>query len=382
MHVTVVKDDILEGTQKAASIIPAKTGAAFLRTIWLENIDSSLNIMSTDSKMEFSGSYPVQSQEPGLVGVQGRSFYDLLRKLPPGEITFRTDEDTLLLEQGRRKYKLPTFDTTWFQPFTPFPAENAASWTGAELRNLIDRILFCIADDHTDNMYFLKMTPLPESENIEACGLNGHQFAMVRMAHSEIHPLLGEEGIMIAKPYLVELKKWLTDKNIYFTVNQQRLFFTNHKKSEIFSLPINYDQFPNYNAFFTFFEDETSKMRVDKEELIDSLERLLIFNTETQRCSYFVFDDQELIIYSQGQDTGEATESLPIEFTGQLDKIIFPTKNVIDVLHHFRSPVVEFEYTSTNGPCKITGEDDGDYLVIIMPVQIDEETYYTDEPME
>jgi DNA polymerase-3 subunit beta len=187
---------------------------------------------------------------------------------------------------------------------------------------------------------------------------------------------------MIAKPYLVELKKWLTDKSIYFTVDKKRLFFTNQNTTEIFSLPLNYDQYPNYNAFFTFFEGETSRMRVDKEELMDSLERLLIFNTETQRCSYFVFDDQELIIYSQGQDTGEATESLPIEFEGQLDKIIFPTKNVIDVLHHFQSPVVEFEYTLNNGPCKITGDDDPGYLVIIMPVQVDEETYYTDESME
>ncbi|MFP4048684.1 MAG: DNA polymerase III subunit beta [Desulfovermiculus sp.] len=382
MNVTVTKENILEGVQKAASIIPARTGAAFLRTIWLENTDSNLHIMSTDSKLEFSGKYPVQSQEPGLVGVQGRSFYELLRRLPPGEITFRSDEDTLLLEQGRRKYKLPTFDSTWFQPFSPFPAENAASWSGSELRGLIDRILFCIADDSTDNMHFLKMTPLLETENIEVCGLNGHQFAMVSLAHPEIHPLLGEEGIMIAKPYLVELKKWLTDKSIYFTVDQKRLFFTNQNTTEIFSLPLNYDQYPNYNAFFTFFEGETSRMRVDKEELMDSLERLLIFNTETQRCSYFVFDDQELIIYSQGQDTGEATESLPIEFEGQLDKIIFPTKNVIDVLHHYQSPVVDFEFTLNNGPCKITGEDDPGYLVIIMPVQIDEETYYTDEAME
>lgn len=382
MHLTVTKDAILEGVQKAASIIPAKTGAAFLRTIWLENTDSVVNIMSTDSKLEFSGTYPVQSQEQGLVGVQGRSFYDLFRRFPPGEITLRTDEDTLLLEQGRRKYKLPTFDATWFQPFTPFPAENAATWSGSELRSLIDRILFCIADDNTDNMHYLKMTPLQDSENIDICGLNGHQFAMVSLTHPEIHPLLGEDGILIAKPYLTELKKWLTDKKISFTVDQKRLFFTNQNSTEIFSLPLNYDQYPNYNAFFTFFEGETSRMRVDKEELLDSLERLLIFNTETQRCSYFVFDDQELIIYSQGPDTGEATESLPIEFEGQLDKIIFPTKNVIDVLHHFQSPVVEFEYTMNNGPCKITGEDDPGYLVIIMPVQLDEETYYTDEPMD
>jgi DNA polymerase-3 subunit beta len=35
--------------------------------------------------------------------------------------------------------------------------------------------------------------------------------------------------------------------------------------------------------------------------------------------------------------------------------------------------------TGSEGPCGITGDDDSDYLVIIMPMQIVEETYYSEE---
>jgi DNA polymerase-3 subunit beta len=35
--------------------------------------------------------------------------------------------------------------------------------------------------------------------------------------------------------------------------------------------------------------------------------------------------------------------------------------------------------TGTEGPCGIRGDDDPDYLVIIMPMKIVEETFYNEE---
>ncbi|MBU1249139.1 MAG: DNA polymerase III subunit beta, partial [Proteobacteria bacterium] len=117
MYLKVNRDEIIEGLQKSANIIPAKTGAAFLRTIWLKCEEGRLNIMSTDSNLEFCGSYGCQIEEPGLAGVQGRAFYELVRKLPSGELTIKSDADrqNILVEQGSRKYKLPVNDEEWFQ---------------------------------------------------------------------------------------------------------------------------------------------------------------------------------------------------------------------------------------------------------------------------
>lgn len=384
MKLKLDKNNVVDGLQKAAAIIPAKTGAAYLRTIWLQTQEDSLKLMSTDSKLEFSGTYPARVDESGLIGVQGRHFFDLFRKLPLGEISLRTDTDTesLLLEQGRRKYRIPTYDPTWFQSFREFPEQNAVIWSGDYLRELIDRIIFCVSDDNSEKMHNMKFTPMQESKEIEVCGLNGHQFAMQKFSNQDIFDLLGENGIMIAKNYLLELKKWLDMEEIFFTRDEKRIFFTNKYKNEVVSLPINHEPFPDYEMFFTYFQNETSKMAISKEELLSALDRISIFNTDTQRCCYFVFDESELIIYSQGQETGEATESLPISYQGNIEKILFPTKNLIEVLNHFYSQDVRFEMTQTNGPCRITGENDKNYMVIIMPVEIEEETYYTDEEVE
>ncbi|MDE7064527.1 MAG: DNA polymerase III subunit beta, partial [Desulfovibrionaceae bacterium] len=76
MKFVFVKEQIIEGLQKAAAIIPAKTGAAYLRSVWLKAEGENVSIMATDANIEFSGSYPAQVAEPGLVGVQGRAFVD------------------------------------------------------------------------------------------------------------------------------------------------------------------------------------------------------------------------------------------------------------------------------------------------------------------
>lgn len=382
MDIKIKKEDMLIGVQKAASIIPSKTGAAFLRTIWLETDQDKLKIMSTDSKLEFSGLYPAQITQAGLVGIQGRNLYELLRKLPPGLIRMKLDQESesVLIEQNKGKYKLPTFDSSWFQNFHEFSLEGAVPWSGAELKAVIDRVAFCISEDNSENMHYMQICPMSSYPGwIEVCGMNFHQFALAHFEHVQLSELLTENGVLIAKPYIQELRKWLKNEKIYFNMDSNRVFVTTGEQDEYFSLPQSIDTFPDYKNFLTYFEDENIFMQINKNELTDSLDRLRIFNTETQQSSYFIFSDNELIIYTEGHDTGEATESIEISYNGNMEKIVFPTRDILEILSHFNSEILNFEYTYSLGPCKIYGENDPGYFVVTMPVDITEEVYYEEE---
>ena len=138
MFIKIIKEDVIEGLQKSSSIIPVKTGAAFLRTIWLEAKGDRLKIRATDSNIEFTGNYPAIVAEEGLVGVHGKTFADLMRKLRPGEISLRLDENSLLVEKGKSRYRLPTSDPSWFQEFESFPGENKVLWSGDILKDVIN----------------------------------------------------------------------------------------------------------------------------------------------------------------------------------------------------------------------------------------------------
>lgn len=387
MFLKVNRDEIIEGLQKSANIIPAKTGAAFLRTIWLNCENGALNIMSTDSNLEFLGSYPAEITEDGLAGVQGRAFYDLVRQLrgDQGELVIKTDGENqnVLVEQGSRKYKFPVNDPEWFQKFSTYPEEGSVFWSGDFLDEMIDKLAFCISEeDSMEAIACLYMAPREEAGEkiIEVCGLNGHQFAMFRFMNDDIHEMLPEDGVLIQRKYLAELKKWLSAEEIEMSISEKRLFFRTGDKREAFTLPLSYYQYPNYHSFLAKLgDDDVCKLKVKRAELVDALGRIHLFNTDSNRCAYFSFSPTEVTVHAQGQDTGTAREALDAEYSGELERIAFPTRNLIEILNHFNSETVTFTLTGTEAPCGITGEDDPDYQVIVMPMMIQEETYYTEE---
>lgn len=382
MYLKVFKEDVIDGLLKAANIIPAKTGAAYLRSIWLRAEGGTLQIFSTDSNIEFSGNYTAEVTEEGLAGVQGRAFVDLVKKMPAGEITLRLEEDSknLLIEQGRKRYKLPVNEATWFQNFSDFPEANSVYWSGDFLQEVIDKISFCISDEDTmEAIACLSIKP-KEDQYIEACGLNGHQFSMQRFLNDELHALLPDDGILLQKKYLNELKKWLGGDEIELNIDNKRLFFRTGDKREVFTIPLSYYQYPDYNSFLSRLGcDDVTKLSVDRKLMIDALDRLLIFNTDNNRCTYFTFNGSEVELASQGQEVGIAKEYVDAEVSGDIEKIAFPTRNLIEILNHYQSEKLTFILTGTEGPCGLRGSDDPEYTVIIMPMKIVEETYYSEE---
>ena len=94
MHIKINKEHIVESLQKSAAIIPAKSGTAFLRSVWLQAEGNTLSIMSTDANVEFTGTYEVEIIKSGLVGVNGQVFVDLIRRLPSGILDIMLDAES------------------------------------------------------------------------------------------------------------------------------------------------------------------------------------------------------------------------------------------------------------------------------------------------
>lgn len=382
MKLTIVKEQIVEGLQKAANVIPSRTGAAYLRSVWLKAEESTLAVMATDANIEFTGIYPAEVAVPGLVGVQGRAFVDLVRQLPSGPIQIALDAASgiLLLEQGRRKYKLPVNDAIWFQNFSEFPTEGAVVWSGDFFQDVLERVAFCISDDDAkDAIACLHMRPASEAGRIEACGLNGHQFALMSFVHDDLAARLPEEGMLVQKKYLMELKKWLGGDEIEINITDKRLHLRTLDGRELLSLPRATHRYPDYSVFMDKLKESNGVLNIDRKEGMDALGRISIFNTDNDRCAYMDLTSSEVTLSAQGQDVGSANESLEAAYDGDIARIAFPTRDLMEIMSHFTSSRLDMTLTGTEGPCGIAGKEDPDYNVIIMPMKIAESTYYSEE---
>lgn len=378
MIVTITKDEVLNGFMKAASIVPVKAGAQYLRSIWIQaKQDDTVTVMATDVNIEFTGTYKARVEEPGEVGINGKALVELIRRLPSGDIKLRLDKENncLLVEQGRRSYKLPVADPVWFQLLPPFPEEGAVLWVGDYFQELIEKVGFCISDDQEVlSCIYLKSV---ENGKVDVCGLNGHQFAITSFVNDEIAKKIGEEGLLLQKKYIVEIKKWLNDDEIYFNFTERRFHIKNKDGSEHISVPRTMAQYPDYRLFINKLNaDDASKLTVNKRNTMEALDRIYIFNNENDRCTYFNLSGNMAILSAQAQETGSASEELDLTYNGSIEKIAFPTKNLMEILGHFQSADLEWTLTTAEGPCGITGTEDPDYMVLIMPMKITQSSYY------
>jgi DNA polymerase-3 subunit beta len=387
MLLTVRKEQIIEGLQKAASIIPTKAGAAYLRSIWLQASGDSmgsglLTLMATDVNIEFTGSYPASVEKEGQVGVNGKAFVELLRRLPGGDIKLQFDaaSGVLFVEQGRRSYKLPAADPVWFQALPPFPEEDAVLWSGDFFQDLLDKVSFCISDDDSTEGLSCLCLKSVVAGSVDICGLNGHQFAMIRFFNDELAKKLPASGLLIQKKYVPELRKWLGNDEIMLNISERRFHLRTGSGSETLSIPRTNFTYPDHLSFIARLSgQDVSTLDLDRRECQEALDRLHIFNNESDRCTYMNFSAMEVELTAQGQETGSASEHLEVSFSGNLDRIAFPTRNLLDILGHYQSSKLKFTLTGAEGPCGITGAEDPEYTVLIMPMKIAEATYYTEE---
>lgn len=379
------KEQVIDGLQKAAGIIPTKAGAAYLRSLWIKADGESLVLMATDANLEFTGTYPAEVTTPGLVGVNGRNFVDLVRRLPAGDLGLRLDEATgsLILEQGRRTYKLPVSDASWFQPLAPCPEGNQVTWSGDFFQETLDKTLFCVSDDDSaDALSCLYLRPLVDNAdgNIEICGLNGHQYARVRFTHDELAAHLPEEGVLLQKKYAAEVRKWLDVEDIELNFTEKRVFLRTTDNREAISLPRAAFVYPDTASFTArIAEPKASQLVLNRKECIDALDRINIFNTGNDRWTSFDISEREVALSAQGQDTGSANEAFEATYNGQIRRIAFPTKNMMEILTRYASSSLTLTLTDEAGPCGIGGESDPGYLVLLMPMQVAEQTYYEEE---
>ncbi|HDQ40863.1 MAG TPA: DNA polymerase III subunit beta [Desulfonatronum sp.] len=383
MKFTIQKEDILPGLHQAAQITTVKTGAVFLRSVWFKAESGQLQIMATDSNIEFYGSYQAQIDNDGLVGVNGRHLYDLIRKLHPGELLFQVEEESkkLHVKQNKRKYVLPINENYWFQPLSTFPEEHSVFWHGESFSDVIDSVFFSISDDEVMraiNCMFVKFSE--KEQKIDFCGLNGHQLALFQLEKNGLENIIPEQGILIMKKYLGDLRRMMPQKEIEINISNNKLYCRSFDKIENISIPLTQYDFPDHKELLAkYISDNPSSMNVDKKLLIDALDRISIFNTDNSICTYFEFSENLLQMDVHSDEKGEANEYIDVEFKGDLKKIAFPTKDIMEILSHFKSEKLHFHFTNSEGPCFVTGNEDQNYSVLIMPMKITEDVVYTEK---
>lgn len=385
MELKVAQSDLIAPLTKAADLLSGRTGAAFLRTFWLQVKDGKLSVLATDGHIEFRGEVPGHFDGDFLIGLNGRNFYDLAKRLT-GTLTLTPgkqpeDEDaggTVIIKGSGGRFELPGSKTSWFQAYHDFPADSPAIlWSGDFLREIIERTTFC-CERLSAGTYTECMCMRPGRNNyVEAVGTDMRILASFRFRNDDVYEMLPENGILIHYKHLVTLSRWLPADTIEVALNDKRLHIRTGEGAENYSAPLSSYGYANTDVLFQkAAKEEAGVMKVDKTALKGALETVHMFTSKELLSVNMHFSPDSLALVTKGRGTG--SQNVPVEYDGTLASSHYHCAGLLDVLGHFNSESLTFKLTPTP-LALISGADDPDYQVATVGMQIEEQTEYGEE---
>jgi DNA polymerase-3 subunit beta len=100
------------------------------------------------------------------------------------------------------------------------------------------------------------------------------------------------------------------------------------------------------------------------------LKRMSILASENYRGVVFNFKKDQIIINSTNPDIGESKEDMDIEYNGNTVVAAFNPKYFIDTINVINEENIIISLYNEEKPCFIEGENDKNFLSVIMPMRI------------
>jgi DNA polymerase-3 subunit beta len=366
LKITSSRDELAAGVQLVGRAVSARTSVQILAGILLRAGESKLELAATDMEMSLRGTVPAEVEEEGAVVVPGRLLVDIVRLLLPGEVLleYQPGEGILRLTSGSSEYQLHTYAADDF-PRLPEPStERLAQVDREAFLETIGKVGRASSRDESRPVLTGVLVQL-ENASLVMAATDSYRLSVKETALSSTvaAPL---EAIVPARA-LAELARIAQGSNsdtLGIGVQENQVVF---QVDGIWLTARRIDgQFPNYKQLRP--ESFEVEIRLPRDELLDAVRRVGVM---AQRNSplRLRFEEGQLSIHAQTQDVGEARESLPISYSGDVLEIGFNAEFLRDGLESVTETEVRLRLISPLRPGLIVGADEG-FWYLIMPIRL------------
>jgi DNA polymerase-3 subunit beta len=365
MNVVCGRDELAEKLQVVGRGVSTRTSVQILAGVLLRATEGELSLAATDMEISLRVSLEAQVEDQGSVVVPGRLLVDIVKLLPPGEVTIthRAEEGIVEVLCGPASYRLHTYAAEDF-PRLP-EIDDAAVFTVDQdaFVDTVGRVSRSASRDESRPVLTGVLVRF-EGEKLVMAATDSYRLSVKETTLSG-GPGQELEAIVPARA-LGELARVAQgeERSLQVGVQENQIVFGT---DGVWLTARRIDgQFPNYKQLLP--ETFEAEVTIPREELLDVVRRTSLM---AQRKSplRLRFEDGELTVSAHTQDVGESRESMPISYSGEPLEIGFNAEFLRDGLESIGDESVRLKLISPLRPGLIHGESD-DFLYLIMPIRL------------
>src|SRR5262249_30579601 len=312
--------------------------------------------------------------------LNARKLFEIVRETESEEVKLDSlDNDWVELKCGRAKFKMMGLDPRTF-PAMPGQGAPGADRGGTRkpvkaelaipvtvLSQMIDRTIFSVSPDEARYNLSGVYVESAGANSARMVATDGHRLAMIERETSSFK---SDAGVIIPRKGLQELRKLLDqpgEEEVKLSIDGQ-LAYLKRGGTEV-SMRLVEGEFPDYRDVIP--KNSRYAIKVGRDDLLAAIKRAAIFSSERYHGVKFSLSNGMLTVSSTSPETGEASEELEVDFSGEEFAIGFNANYLRDALGVI-SPGndVELGLSDDTSPGVVKTPSDSQYTYVVMPMRL------------
>ncbi|EGR1893733.1 DNA polymerase III subunit beta [Vibrio vulnificus] len=366
MKFTIARSHFIKPLQQVSGALGGRPTLPILGNLLINVESGQLSMTATDLEVELISKVTLEGEfEAGSITVPSRKFLDICRGLPDDAvITFVLEGDRVQVRSGRSRFSLATLSANDFPNIEDWQSEVEVSLTQGELRALIEKTQFSMANQ--DVRYYLNgMLFEIEGSTLRSVATDGHRMAV---AQAPLSADFAQKQIIVPRKGVQELVKLLDTPEQPVTLQIGSSNLRAEVNDFVFTSKLVDGRFPDYRRVLP--QHTTKTLEASCDELRQAFSRAAILSNEKFRGVRVNLAGTEMRITANNPEQEEAEEMLDVSFEGEAIEIGFNVSYVLDVLNTLRCEQVRISMSDANASALVENVDDDSAMYVVMPIRL------------
>lgn len=363
MKFTIRKDSFLEGLQQVQNVVGSRAALPILSNVLIEADNGELRLTTTDLDLLVSGRVEADVTVAGATTLPVRKLAAIVRELPADEIIFSVDKNNVAtIKCGTSNFKLLGRSADEFPPPTKFDDVKEFKIDQKVLKDGLKKTAYAIS---TDEMRFVLngIYSIFKDNQLTLVATDGRRLAM---ADYDIEvPDSMETSIIIPTKCINQLQSLLKDDGeIRIRIGLKQIAFELNKNLIVSKLIEG--NYPNYRQVIP----GAAKYRValEREIFLKSLQRVSLLAQDKTNSVKLAFTTDNIEIFVNAQDVGEAQESLPVKYDGPDMAIAFNPEYLMAPFRNLDADEIFLDLIDEVSPGVL--KINTPFLYVLMPMRV------------
>ncbi|MEW6243828.1 MAG: DNA polymerase III subunit beta [Bacillota bacterium] len=366
MNIQLAQSSLLWGLNIVSKVVPSSSPMPILTGVLIETWKGAARLTATDLESAAQCTIPARIMQEGAAVLPLKVFSELVRKLPPHEITLSLRENEMVaITWEKAQYNLNGFRPDEFPRMMMVDRERGVEVPAKTLIEMIKSTVFAAASSEERNISLTGVLVQIKQGKLTMATCDGIRIACISRDID-----YGDEECEFIVPAKVmhevaRLASGLddTEVKVFFTENQV-LFDIN---SVLLASRLIDGRFPNYQQIIP--NHCCTSITLDSNEFFAACERAALVPREGANYIRLQFSESGVVITSAASSVGTVYEEVPGELTGEPLDISFNPRFLLDGLKVVLGKPVVFEGTGPSSIARISSPEFRDFFYLVLPLR-------------